>query len=199
MISGNEGFGGYLSVDGNKSVPVRHDMTYELSPGRHHLELSSTSDAAKTNAKGQAFLYNNTKSSGAILDAIERHQIAKQMGETWTLDLVVADGEMVRIEVLSNGSKLVGAPMSDIVELTPEQIAELEQEFEEWRNTPIRAPKRIVWGIILACLGAFGVANAANMGMAQEEIWAGIAVFGGLIGGGALLFLNGIKKKVRRK
>ena len=197
LISGNQNFGGYLSVDGEKSFAVSHDMTYELAPGRHHFELYSTSDSARKNAKGQAWLYNNTGSSGAILDAIERQQIRSQMGEGYEFDVVVDDGEMVQIEILSKGSKLVGAPMSRTVELSPDEIAELEAKFEEWRNTPIRNTKQMIWGAVLAFLGVFGATNAINGG--EEDMMSALLLMGGIVAVGVLLFVLGFKKKIRRK
>ena len=198
LISGNQSFGGYLSVDGEKSFAVSHDNTYELAPGRHHFELYSTSDSARKNAKGQAWLYNNTGSSGSILDAIERQQIRSQMGEGYEFDVVVDDGEMVQVEILSKGSKLVGAPMFRTIELSPAEIAEWERKFEEWRNTPVRSPKQIKWGIALTLLGAFGFVNALN-GAAGEDTVSGLLLMGGIVAVGILLLVLGMKKKIRRK
>lgn len=197
LISGNQSFGGYLSVDGEKSFAVSHDMTYELAPGRHHFELFTTSDSSRKAAKGQAWLYNNTSSSGAILDAIERQQIRSQMGEGYEFDVVVGDGEMVQIEILSKGSKLVGAPMSRIIELSPAEIAEWERKFEEWRNTPIRSPKQMIWGAVLAFLGVFGATNAINGG--EEDLMSALLLMGGIVAVGVLLFVLGFRKKIRRK
>ena len=197
LISGNQSFGGYLSVDGEKSFAVSHDMTYELAPGRHHLELYTTSDSSRKAAKGQAWLYNNTSSSGAVLDSIERQQIRSQMGEGYEFDVVVDDGEMVQIEILSKGSKLVGAPMSRIIELSPAEIAEWERKFEEWRNTPIRSPKQMIWGAVLAFLGVFGATNAINGG--EEDLMSALLLMGGIVAVGVLLFVLGFRKKIRRK
>lgn len=197
LISGNQSFGGYLSVDGEKSFAVSHDRTYELAPGRHHLELYTTSDSSRKAAKGQAWLYNNTSSSGAILDAIERQQIRSQMGEGYEFDVVVDDGEMVQIEILSKGSKLVGAPTSRIIELSPAEIAEWERKFEEWRNTPIRSPKQMIWGAVLAFLGVFGATNAINGG--EEDLMSALLLMGGIVAVGVLLFVLGFRKKIRRK
>lgn len=197
LISGNQNFGGYLSVDGEKSFAVSHDMTYELAPGRHHFELFSTSDSSRKAAKGQAWLYNNTSSSGAILDAIERQQIRSGMGDGYEFDVVVDDGEMVQVEIISKGSKLVGAPMFRTIELSPAEIAEWERKFEEWRNTPIRSPKQMIWGAVLAFLGVFGATNAINGG--EEDLMSALLLMGGIVAVGVLLFVLGFRKKIRRK
>ncbi len=198
LINGNQDFGGYLSVDGEKAIAIKDDMTYELSPGQHSLEIFSTSDAKRNVGKMQANILTRTSSSGVIGDAMEIQSTLSNLGDSWTIDVVVEDGQMITLSVVSKGSKLVGNPLYKVDDLTEEAIKELEEKFEAWKNTPIRSKKQIVWGLILAFCGAFGFMNYIT-GENKEDLVQTVAVMGGLFGIGLLLFILGMRKKVRRK
>ena len=206
-IYGNEAFGGYFSVDGSATVPVRHDMTYQLDPGPHHIEFFSTSNAQRNAGKLQATIYANTSSSGALVDALERREAMKNLGDSWTIDVFVEDGQMLALHIRSQGKSLVGSPSYVVEDLSEEQcealeemFAELEAEREAERKRPKRSRKKIVWGTILTILGALccimylqenPIVEIAPETVAPPAVFAVVALIG------LLLFLNGIKKKPR--
>ncbi len=198
LINGNKSYGGYLSVDGEKSFPIQDDMTYELSPGQHSLSIYTNSDAQRKVGSVQASVYNNTSSSGVILDAIERQSALSNMGDGWVIDVFVQEGQLLTLSVLTKGSKFAGTPLYEVDDLTDEAIKELEEKFEAWRNTPVRSKKQIVWGLILASVGAIIFSNYIRNN--NEENAGGILVVWGIIFVvGVILFLLGMKKKIRRK
>ena len=195
-IDGNKDFGGYLSVDGEKSIKIGDDMTYELAPGHHSLVVYSTSDAQRSAGKFQASVYNNTSSSGAILDSLERKSALSNLGDGWEINIMVEDNQLVSLNVLSKGSKIVSAPLYNIVDLSAEEIAHLEKKFDEWRNTPIRSKKKMIWGAVLTFFGFFGLYNTINdppVDMSSVGVMLGLAAIG------ILLFVFGFRKKIRRK
>ncbi len=196
VIDGNKNFGGYLSVDGEKSISITDDMTYELTPGHHSLIIHSKSDAERASGKLRANLYNNTSSDGALMDSIERASILKSLGDGWEINVMVENNEMLTLNVLSKGNKILNAPAYQVVELSAEEIEDLEKKFEEWRNTPVRSKKLMVWGAILTFCGFVGVTNAIQQN--PFEI-GGLLVTLGLGALGVILFISGFKKKIRRK
>ena len=192
-ISGNKSFGGYLSIDGTQAVSIEDDMTYEIAPGQHHVRISSTSDAKQKMANAQAFVYMNTSSSGAILDALERRQIASGFGDSWEFQFMIEETQEINIDILTNGNSIVSAPMYGFRDLDEEEYNGYKELFEKIRNTPRRKPKQIVWGSILTVLGLiFGICMTASGNTA-----GGIFMMQ-LIPVGILLFCLGIKKKVRK-
>lgn len=207
QISGNENFGGYLSVDGEKSFSISDGMIYELSPGAHSFIIYSSSDAQRAAGSAQAWLYKKTSSSGAILDSLERASASKNIGDGWQIDAYVTDGEMLTINVVSRGTKIVGNPQYSVCELDDAQLAELEKkqeeaakEYEEWKNTPVRSKKQIIGGLITALLGCFGLYNYLSGSVVTEEPTQNLfLVMGGIIAIGVLFIFLGAKKKVRRK
>lgn len=196
VIDGNKSFGGYLSVDGEKAFAVNDDTTYELSPGHHYFVLYSTSNIERAHGKLQATLYNNTSSKGAIVDALERRSIMKDIGDGWEFNVMVEENQVLTINVLSKGNKIVSAPLSDITDLTDEEAEELEQRFTEWKNTPIRSKKQITWGIVIAAAGAFGTYNTITVPPVDTQ---GILIGLSITAVGLLIFLLGMRKKIRRK
>lgn len=199
LITGNESFGGYLSVDGEKAFSIEHDMTYELAPGAHTLIIYSTSNFQRSAGKVQAYSYINTRSSGAIVDSIERNAAIKNLGDSWEIDVMVEEGDLLELNITSRGSEIVATPQYRITELDEEAIKHFEETFEKWRNTPIRSPKQIVWGAILAFLGVFGTINFINSPDLADNAIAVILVMVALVGVGVLLIILGAKKKIRRK
>lgn len=199
LISGNESFGGYLSVDGEKAFSISHDMTYELAPGQHCLMIYSTSNFERASGKTQAFLHMTTSSSGAVLDTLGAASAIKSMGDRWQIDVVVDDGDLVELRVLSKGSKLVGDPLFAVRELDKEELSHLEARFEEWRNTPIRSKKQMTIGAILAFCGLFGSFNAIRGAVDSSELLTALVLFVGLVALGGFLFYRGFQKKIRRK
>ena len=214
IIEGNEGFGGYISMDGAKRTEkVEHGMYYKIEPGKHLFEIYTTSDSQRGMANFQGKLYANTSSSGAILDAIERKQIIDGMGDCYTIEARVGENEMIAICITSRDNAILVAPEYKVVELTQEDIDGIEEVFkaaeeehEKWKNTPVRSVKKIVFGAILMYLGfgcvmyvLSGEMNVVDSSNGPAAIIGAIAVFLGMGVGGLLLFIDGLKKKLRRK
>ena len=196
VIDGNKNFGGYLSVDGAKSFAINDDMTYELTPGHHALMVYSVPDFQRKSGKLQATLYTHTSSNGAVLDMLEAQSAIRNMGDGWEINIMVDDRQMVELNILSQGSKIVGDPMYAVSDLSEKEVNELEERFDAWRNTPIRSKKKMIWGAILAFLGIYG-----TTGMLQQspvEI-GGLLGMLGLAVAGVLLFVFGFRKKIRRQ
>ena len=192
-VDGNKNFGGYLSVDGEKSFKIGDDMTYELSPGHHSLVVYSTSEMQRKAGKFQASVYANTRSSGAILDSMELNSALKNIGDGWEINVMVQDDQLLSLNVLSKGEKIVSAPLYNTVDLSQEEIEQLEKRFKEWRNTPIRSKKKMLWGVIIAFAGVFGFSNSLNAAD-TEGLFFGV----GLAAIGVLVFVLGFRKKIRR-
>ena len=195
-ISGNQSFGGYLSVDGEKAFAITHDMTYEIAPGQHCLIVYSTSNFERASGKVQAFTHMHTSSSGAVLDSIGAASAIKALGDSWQIDVVVDDGDLIELKVLSKGTKLVGDPMYAVRELDDETRRNLEARFEEWRNTPIRNKKQMTIGAVLVFCGIFGATNAISG--ATDDLVSALLVMVGLVALGGFLFYRGFQKKIRR-
>lgn len=207
FIYGNEEFGGYFSVDGETSIAFQNDMTYQLDPGPHHIAFYSTSNMQRKAGAFQAKVYCNTSSSGALFDALERREALKNLGDSWTIDVFVEEGQMLILNVRSKGNSIVGSPSYMVQDLSEEQIEALDEMFEELEeeivaemNRPKRKPAKIVWGIILLAIGAFmGYTFMQNPEAMSEgyPTWTPYVAIGGILLVGLLLFVNGIRKKPR--
>lgn len=195
-IDGNKNFGGYLSVDDEKAFAIVDEMIYELAPGQHSLVIYSTSNTERNIGKLQDTINKNTSSSGVILDTLEERSAFKNLGDRWEIDVMVEDGQMLDLNILSKGTKIVGNPMYRITTLSEEQREKLAKDFEEWKNTPIRSKKGMIWGVILAFCGVVGVSNVLKESPLDIT---GLAVTAGLALVGVLVFVLGFQKKIRRK
>lgn len=194
-ITGNTSFGGYLSVDGEKAFAIRDDMTYEISEGKHSFQIFSKSNAERNYGKFQLGA-SALKSSHSLLDDVIDVGAINSLGDSWTFDAILEDADCIAICVTSRGQSLVGTPMYEIQELSEEAAASLNQQFEEMRNTPRRSKKQIGWGIGLVLAFTFGTYNMLTSGEAYEL--PSLLFFIGMIGLGVVLFLLGMRKKVRR-
>lgn len=215
VIEGNESFGGYISMDGAKGTEkIVNGMYYKIDPGSHRFDIYSTSDAQRGMANFQGKLYANTSSSGAIIDAMERKQIIDGMGDCWTIEARVGDNEMIAICVTSRGNEIIVSPEYKVVELSEEDLAEIDEVFkaaevehEKWKNTPVRSVKKIIFGALLMYTGFGGCFAFLGMGMNASSggtdtlvaMIGSIVVFLGMGIVGLLLFIDGLKKKLRRK
>lgn len=215
-VSGNENFGGYLSIDGEKPFLIKDDITYEISSGRHNFTVYSTSNFQRSAGRVQAFLYNNTGSSGRILDNLEANTIRNELGDCWEIDIVLEDDELFELSMLSRGQNIVGAPMYTVHDLGEERAEELRDKFrqmeaereaarEKLRNTPRRSVGKIVAGSILTGIsGIFGlniISMALSGEMGGDPIVSNIilmVIVGLLAILGITLFLTGMKKKIRK-
>ena len=209
LIYGNESFGGYLSVDGQRAIRIEDDMTYQLEPGPHRIEVFSTSNAERAAGRFQANVYNMTSSDGPLLDTIQRNQALKNMGDSWNIDTVVGDGQCLTLGIRSSGMKIVAAPAYEISDLSEEEIERLEEFFENLEKERLeklhasrRSKPKIIWGIILI----IGFAEALGIipGMLKADSFDPVmliplAICLGLFGLGLWLFIDGVKKKVRVK
>ena len=205
-ISGNENFGGYLSIDGGKSGAIENGEFIRLSPGQHSLQIHSTSDAQRGIGNAQAFLYRNTSSSGVLGDALERQSAKSNLGESWDINVYVEDDQVVYLNVLTKGQKIIDDPLYKVEDMSEElkqeldaKQQELEEKYEEWLNTPVRSKKLMVWGGVLAFFGVFGLANYFSSGGMQDSGIGGALVLGLFIPVGAWMIYSGSKKKIRRK
>lgn len=194
LISGNESFGGYLSVDGATAFPIENDMTYEIKPGVHSIVIYSTSNFDRAKGSAQATVYSNTSSSGRIFDAIEAGIAMKNLGDKWEMSINVEENQLLALNVTSSGKKIVATPMYEVSNLTDDEVKQLEKTFEEYRSTPRRNPKQMVWGAILAAVGAFGMFNFIRIG---GDAKAAI-ILGAILGIGVLLFVLGFMKRIRK-
>ena len=145
LIQGNQNFGGYISVDGEKAFAVQHDMTYEITPGIHIITIYSTSNFERASGNVQKFAYNHSSSSGAVMDTLAKASAIKSLGDEWSIQIEISENEICEITNVSKGSKLIGDPMYRVRELSAEEVTMYEEKFEEWRNTPVRSKKKIKW------------------------------------------------------
>ena len=196
-ISGNENFGGYLSIDGGKSGAIENGEFIRLSPGQHSLQIHSTSDAQRGIGNAQAFLYRNTSSSGVLGDALERQSAKSNLGESWDINVYVEDDQVVYLNVLTKGQKIIDDPLYKVEDMSEElkqeldaKQQELEEKYEEWLNTPVRSKKLMVWGGVLAFFGVFGLANYFSSGGMQDSGIGGALVLGLFIPVGAWMIYS---------
>lgn len=190
-IQGNTSFGGYISVDGSKSVAVKDGALYDLSEGQHYFVVSTTSDASRKFGKTYASMHASTSSGSMIGDAVAGGITSSYAGNQWSFQVVVDSTDEVHVSVHTKGSKIIGDPMYSINELDEQTI----DEYEAILNVPSRNQKLIKWGIALIALFAFGLFNVIGD---PEAGFAEAAVMIGGAGIGALLFVLGMKKKTRR-
>ncbi len=209
LIYGNENFGGYISFDGEEAIAVEHDMTYPIEPGPHHIDIYSTSNSQRRAGAFQAALYRNTSSSGVILDEIQRRSAIQGLGDTWSIDVFVEEDQLLTLSIRSNGNQLVGAPMYHVEDLSEETLQYFEEVFAEQEaayeaeqiriaNTPRRSPKKIVWGAILMGMGSLcGLSSLSELSSGDPTSVAVPFVFAGAVIGGVILFISGMRKKIR--
>lgn len=119
----------------------------------------------------------------------------KALGNGWTFDIILDDCDCVTIAVTSKGEKLIGSPAYQIEELPESTVAAMQQRGEAVRNVPRRNKKQLGWGIGLMFAFIFGTFNMITSGEATEI--PALIFFIAMIGVGVLLFLLGMKKKVR--
>ena len=196
MISGNTSFGGYLSVDGQKkATPIGHDVTYELSAGKHTLTIYSTSDFER----GSKAVYNWGSTGGSKLaNAVFDPVMKGAEGDSWQFSVNLEEKDCAVVTVTTKGEKFVEEPRIEVGRLTDEEYQMYVQRFEEMRNTPRRNKKQMGWGIGIAAACAFGLFNFLGSGAMTTDGPATLFVLLGGIALGAVLFALGVQKKVRR-
>ena len=192
IVEGNTSYGGYYSVNGGKSQAIKHDMIYEVENGHYHFKISEKSSAVK-GASTVGRLANLASSNTSVMyDAYMAHQA----GDDWTFSVDLTDDtDALCIYIYSKGQSFYDAPEYKVVELDEEYHQELKAQFEAIRNTPRRNKKQIGWGIGLMAAFGFGTFNMISSGEAEPS---GLIFFIGMIGLGALLFLLGMRKIIRK-
>lgn len=198
MITGNESFGGYISMDGNASAKIEHDMTYEIASGRHHFEIFSKSGASRGGGKILSAI-GNMGDSNDIFSKMNRHDGDKMQGDSWCFDVNLNDNDCLLITINSKGDQILGDPGYEVTELDAETCENLRKQFEEIRNTPTRSKKMMIGGGITAGIGVFGLFNfiIALLGQPETTSITDSLVFIALIIIGGLIFFFGSKKKIR--
>jgi len=195
-------FGGYLSVDGQRDFGIKDDMTYELSPGKHQFVVYSKSGAERGTAAVGKWAKANSSSSGKIMNKLEDAAFNYGAGQSWTMTIDVKENQMVILTMTSKGTKIVEDPDFQVIDLEQEQIERLEHTFEEYRNTPRRNKKQMIWGAILLFVGlycsAYNLVGEGSANVSAEEIPALICVMLGITAVGAILFVFGFRKKIRK-
>ena len=144
-----------------------------------------------------------------ILDEIQRRSAIQGLGDTWSIDVFVEEDQLLTLSIRSNGNQLVGAPMYHVEDLSEETLQYFEEVFAEQEaayeaeqiriaNTPRRNPKQIVWGAILMGMGFLcGLSSLSELSGGDPTSYAVPLVFAGAMVGGVILFINGLRKKIR--
>ena len=192
LINGNTSFGGYLSVDGGKTVSIEDGVVLELDNGKHSFTIYTASDFERGSAKVNQ--WGRSGSSNKLLNMANDAIMKGAGGESWNFSATLSEMDCAVVEVTTEGKEFVYEPTFETVELSEEKYQEYYTYFENLRNTPRRNVKQMRWGIILAAAFAFGLVNAASSGAELSVLLvmiAGLAI-------GALLFVLGVRKKVRR-
>lgn len=129
-ISGNENFGGYLSIDGAESFAVQDGYVYQLDNGPHFFELHTTTDAQRKAGERQRAV-NNLIGSGAM-GVLSDIQSTAAIGRTWEFHAEAWEGECLQLSILSEGHSINVPPRFSVVECTEEEIEEYEGIFAEF-------------------------------------------------------------------
>jgi len=210
-IGGNPDFGGYLSMDGGRSILMKDDMVYEIEDGLHAYTIHSTSDAKRAGGRVQGTI-NNLTGSGGFFDTVNRVQAMNAMGDEWNFQARAVGDEVLVIEIVSRGEKIISTPEYQVTEFKEETIqswkeyfaeqhekeAEKERKRQEERAKPRRSKPKIIVGSILTGLGVFGSLIGLSTMAGGEGDPSAIAPMAVFIIVGAILLLTGLKKKVRK-
>ena len=187
-ISGDESYGGYITVDGARSFYIKQDMVYELTPGQHNFYIRSIGD--------------------------KNWQIDFIIHEGQCIELsVLSNGNSVVGTPMYNIKDLDEAELAyyhgifeEIHRKEEEKRKREEEAREKRRNTPRRSPVKIVFGSIITVYGfGFTLASAISLTSLSEASEYGqtmiptLLVVGlALLIIGLSLFINGVKKKIRK-
>lgn len=205
-IDGNKQFGGYLSVDGGKSVAIGDGDVYEIAAGQHLIQIHSTSDFERGQGKFQGRLNSLGGSFGGmgIIDSVLDHQVDKAIGDNWKFQVIVGEGQSIDVSVLTKGKKIISDPMYAVSDLDTEELSALKEHFDKIHEEELRiamTPRRSVKMIVIGALLLFGSVNgfaqvfAAEGGVSANVSMLVVAILF-LVAGGLLVGL-GMKKKVR--
>lgn len=217
-VAGNPDFGGYLSVDGESSILLTDDITYELTSGAHYFEIFTKSDAQRKLGQGQQ-VFNNIMGTGGFIGAISEAQAENSLGESWNFQVRAGDDEAVFIDIVSKGNTILSAPRYRVTQLDDETLEHLQSIFraqeEEQRKaeeekrareeaeriaratTPRRSIPKIIVGAILSFY-SFCAVIAVGIGIASNG-WPPAVLLLPMIP--LVIFLimlfDGIRRKIR--
>lgn len=135
VVVGNKAFGGYLSIDGDKSFFVEDLSVFELSPGPHLIQICSKPDMASGN--GWNIRVEVEEDDGVDITVYSKDK-----------DLIAAPAYEVY----------------ELNEETIRGLREHFEEIRIIENTPRRSTKMMAWGGILAGLGVVCIAVSATNG-----------------------------------
>lgn len=192
LINGNTSFGGYLSVDGGKTVSIEDGVVMELDNGKHSFSVYTASDFERGSAKVNQ--WGRSGSSNSLLNMANDAIMKGASGESWNFSATLSETDCAVIEVTTEGRDFVYDPTFETIELSEEKYQEYSAYFENIRNTPRRNKKQMGWGIGLTAAFAFGLFNVIRSGGGAEAI--PVMLIGMALG--VLLFVLGVRKKVRR-
>lgn len=130
-VGGNPDFGGYLSVDGEASIKLEDDITYQLVSGVHHFQLYSRSDAQRRMGQSSSFVNSLFGSNGGLFDRFADAAADNAIGQSWSFQAHVEDDEALIIEIVSKGDKILSAPQYRIQPLDDETLEYLRGVFGE--------------------------------------------------------------------
>lgn len=192
-VEGNPDFGGYLSIDKGRSVEVKDGSYFEISNGTHVIDIGSKSKA--TNNALEIGSVVNARMGGEILGSVAA---LRAIGDEWSFQIEAYDDDVVEIDVLSKGKKIIGTPSYRITEFTDEALAEVKEHFrkvEEDNNRPRRSFKKIAIGLVMFYITVMSVFQAKITGNYSTFIILGVIC--ALIG--IYLVIDGFRKKNRNK
>ena len=210
-IGGNPDFGGYLSVDGGRSILMKDDMVYEIEDGLHAYTIHSTSDAQRRSGRVQGTI-NNLTGSGGFFDTVNRVQAMNAIGDEWNFQARAVGDEVLVIEIVTKGNNIITTPEYRVTEFEEETIqswkeyfaeehakeAEKERKRQEERAKPRRSKPKIIVGSILTGLGALGSLIGISTMAGGEGDPSGFVPMAVFLVVGLILLLTGLKKKVRK-
>ncbi len=128
-VSGNPSFGGYLSMNGDPSIAVEDDITYQIPGGAHYFELFTRPDSIRKSGSGLNVM-NSLFGSGGLLGAFTNASAQNAMGKSWSFQAHVNDDEALIIEIVSRGNDILSAPQYYIRQLDDETIQAMNEMFE---------------------------------------------------------------------
>lgn len=210
-VGGNPDFGGYMSVDGSRSILIKDDMVYELDDGVHAFSIHSTSDAKRASGRAHG-AFNSIVGTDGFMGAVNRAQAMNAMGDEWNFQARAEGDEVVVVEIVTRGDKIISTPEYQVTEFKDEIIeswkvafeeqhkeeAEKERKRQEELSRPRRSKPKIIVGSILSGIGVLTTllsVNDISNGTASAD---SIAPWVVILGVGVLLLILGLRKKVRR-
>lgn len=112
------GFAGYVKIDGQNETKIYDGLLLKTTAGMHSIKLSSDSDLM-----GLAKLTGNLFTDGTVGDGVP---------DEYAISENFAENTLVTVDIITDGfGKLSYTPKYNTVQLTKEQIDEIENGFAE--------------------------------------------------------------------